>query len=188
MSIDTAPLMGDPNSLEQGRKRMKSITTKVLIAVALGAYALSSGSSKVEGQNTGSKQEASQQETVSKLRKAAEQGDAEAQYNLGVRYANGEGVPEDYKEAVKWFRKAAEQGTAKAQCNLGIRYANGEGVPKNYVEAYKWFLLAAAQGDSSAKENKKIIRKRMSSKQIAEAQRRASAFRVRKASAGLGSK
>jgi len=106
--------MGDPNSLEQGRKRMKSITTKVLIAVALGAYALSSGSSKVEGQNTGSKQEASQQETVSKLRKAAEQGDAEAQYNLGVRYANGEGVPEDYKEAVKWFRKAAEQGFAAA--------------------------------------------------------------------------
>jgi len=45
---------------------------------------------------------------------AAEQGDAEAQYNLGVRYANGEGVPEDYKEAVKWFRKAAEQGFAAA--------------------------------------------------------------------------
>jgi len=43
---------------------------------------------------------------------AAEQGFANAQYNLGVMYANGEGVPEDDKQAVKWFRLAAEQGNA----------------------------------------------------------------------------
>ena len=55
-------------------------------------------------------------ETVLKgLRTPAEQGDAEAQFNLGVMYANGEGVTQDDKEAVKWYRLAAEQGNAEAQ-------------------------------------------------------------------------
>ena len=61
----------------------------------------------------------------------AEQGDAEAQLNLGIRYANGEGVPEDDAEAVKLYRLAAKQGDAEAQNNLGIMYANGDGVPQN---------------------------------------------------------
>ena len=51
-------------------------------------------------------------------RKAAEQGDADAQYNLGISYDRGEGVPQDYVEAVKWYRKAAEQGDADAQNKL----------------------------------------------------------------------
>ena len=45
-----------------------------------------------------------------------------AQYNLGVMYDNGDGVPQDYKEAVKWYRLAAEQGDASAQYNLGLMY------------------------------------------------------------------
>ncbi len=60
----------------------------------------------------------------------AEQGDADAQYNLGFMYGNGKGVPQDYREAVKWYRKAAEQGLAKAQSNLGFMYGNGKGVPQ----------------------------------------------------------
>ena len=55
------------------------------------------------------------EEAVKWYRKAADQGDADAQFNLGVMYYNGEGVPEDDKEAVKWWRKAAEQGHAEAQ-------------------------------------------------------------------------
>ena len=50
---------------------------------------------------------------------AAEQGNAKAQYNLGVRYDNGLGVRQDYTQAVQWYRKAAEQGDAEAQFNLG---------------------------------------------------------------------
>ena len=69
-------------------------------------------------------------------RPLAEQGDAEAQFNLGLMYANGEGVPEDDVQAAFWFRKAAEQGDAAAQNNLGVRYDNGEGVPEDYVQAY----------------------------------------------------
>ena len=69
----------------------------------------------------------------------AEQGDAEAQLNLGIRCANGEGVSEDDVEAVKWYRLAAKQGLARGQSYLGIIYGNGDGVPENYAEAVKWF-------------------------------------------------
>ncbi len=60
---------------------------------------------------------------ISEVQKAAEQGDAMAQFNLGVMYNTGRGVAQDYKQAVAWFRKAAEQGDAMAQFNLGLMYA-----------------------------------------------------------------
>ena len=84
-------------------------------------------------------------------RQAAEQGDAGAQYNLGVMYYYGEGVPEDDAEAVKWYRKAAEQGYADAQFTLAATYAMGRGVPEDDVAAYAWFSVAAASGDDMAR-------------------------------------
>ena len=68
-------------------------------------------------------------------RKAAEQNYAMAQFNLGVCYANGQGVTKDRRGGVKWYRKAAEQNYAMAQNNLGFCYANGQGVTKDQVEA-----------------------------------------------------
>jgi hypothetical protein len=68
---------------------------------------------------------------------------APAQYQLGLRYANGDGVTKDYAEAVKWYRRAAEQGVPFAQFNLGVRYANGQGVERDPVQAYRWFSVAA---------------------------------------------
>ena len=59
-------------------------------------------------------------EAVKWYRLSAEQGYAEAQFNLGFMYDNGEGVPQDYKEAVKWYRLSAEQGNALGQYNLGL--------------------------------------------------------------------
>jgi TPR repeat protein len=56
------------------------------------------------------------------LEERAEAGDAEAQYNLGWMYSNGDGVPQDHKEAVKWYRLAAGQGHAEALVNLGNMY------------------------------------------------------------------
>ncbi|WP_148132454.1 tetratricopeptide repeat protein, partial [Neisseria sp. HMSC074B07] len=67
-------------------------------------------------------------QAVQWYRKAAEQGLADAQYNLGMMYANGQGVRQDYAEAVRWFRKTAEQGLAEAQYNLGLAYEQGQGV------------------------------------------------------------
>ena len=85
--------------------------------------------------------------------KAAEQGNANAQFSLGNGYANGDGVAKDYTEAVKWYRKSAEQGLADAQNNLGLCYHKGEGVPEDYTEAVKWFRKAAEQGQADAQNN-----------------------------------
>ena len=79
-------------------------------------------------------------------RKAAEQGIVVAQFNIGVMYAGGEGVPQNHTEAVKWFRKAAERGYASAQFALGLMYGLGKGVPKDNVPVHMWFTLASAQG------------------------------------------
>lgn len=81
---------------------------------------------------------------------AAEQGDAKAQFNLGGMYAEGKGIPQDYKQAVQWYRKAAEQGEALAQFNLGAMYYNGEGVPQNMAIAKKWFSRACNNGFKKA--------------------------------------
>ena len=92
-------------------------------------------------------------EEAASLRAAAEQGDAEAQYKLGVAYANGEGVAQNDEEAVQWTRMAAEQGFAQAQHNLGAAYRYGLGVAQDYEEAVQWFLAAAEQGNASAQNN-----------------------------------
>ncbi len=86
-------------------------------------------------------------------RKAAEQGDADAQANLGWAYDNGHGVEQDYREAARWYRKAAEQGDAMAQANLGVAYANGDGVIEDDREAYIWWSIAKANGNEIAADN-----------------------------------
>ena len=104
------------------------------------------------------------------FKELAEQGDAGAQAMLGGMYANGEGVPQDYREAVAWYRKAAEQGHAKAQSGLGVKYFNGEGVPADDVLAYMWLNMAGANGDKDAAENRLKISNQMTSAQIERAQ------------------
>ncbi len=84
------------------------------------------------------------------LRPLAEQGNALAQYNLGVLYRKGRGMPQDDVQARQWYEKAAVQGQAKAQFNLGTLYFNGEGVAKDYQQALRWFRLAADQGEAVA--------------------------------------
>ncbi len=111
-------------------------------------------------------------------RPLAEQGHATAQSNLGVMYAEGRGVPQDYAEAVKWYCLAAEQGNAAAQSNLGVMYAEAQGVPQDYVQAHMWFNLAAsrfsapeAEKRDQAVENRDLAASKMTSAQLAEAQR-----------------
>ena len=92
-------------------------------------------------------------EAVECYRKAAEQGYAAAQNDLGYMYRNGYGVTKDYGEAVRWYHKAAEQGYATAQYNLGYMYQYGYGVTKDYGEALRWFRKAVEQGNASAQNN-----------------------------------
>jgi TPR repeat protein len=84
------------------------------------------------------------------FRSLAEQGNAIAQYNLGLMYYKGEGVSQSYPEAVAWYHLAAWQGDASAQLRLGFMYYNGQGTPQNYAEAVTWFRKAADQGSAEA--------------------------------------
>jgi len=100
----------------------------------------------------------------------AEQGDADAQWNLGMMYYNGQGVEQDSVEAVKWFQKSAEQGDADSQLGLGWMYANGKGIPQNLVLAHKWLNAAALQGSKAAINGVDSVAKMMTPEQITEAQ------------------
>lgn len=77
---------------------------------------------------------------------SAEQGDAQAQYNLGAMYARGDGVLKDYAESVKWYRLSAKQGEAAAQKKLGDMYSEGKGVLKDKIIAHMWYNIASANG------------------------------------------
>ena len=79
----------------------------------------------------------------------AEQGDAKAQFNLGLMYETGRGVKQDDFEAVKWYRQAAKQGEKRAQFNLGVRYFNGNGVRQDDEQAKEWFGKACDNGDQN---------------------------------------
>ena len=83
-------------------------------------------------------------------RPLADQGRADAQFNLGRMYDRAQGVPQDFIAAVGWYRKAADQGHEASQFNLGATYYMGEGVPQDYVAAVGWFRRAADQGDADA--------------------------------------
>ncbi|MBU4372103.1 MAG: sel1 repeat family protein [Syntrophaceae bacterium] len=113
------------------------------------------------------------------LKPLAEQGNAEAQFNLGSLYYQGWEVPQDYKEAVKWLRKAADQGHVFSQTTLGTVYAEGvQGVvEKDYSQALMWFIFAAARGDMEAMEFRDSLANRMTPAQIVEAQKLAREFK-----------
>lgn len=86
-------------------------------------------------------------------RMAAEKGDVNGQYNLGLMYATGDGVEKDYKEAMILFVMAANQGDAKSQAAIGAMYQNGTGVEQSDKEAMKWYRKAEKQGNPYAIQN-----------------------------------
>ena len=80
------------------------------------------------------------------FRPLADQGQVLGEYIVGLMYANGQGVTENYAEALKWLKKAAEQGEAKAQFSVGLIYFKGLGTPRNYAEASKWYQQSGGPG------------------------------------------
>ncbi len=108
---------------------------------------------------------------LTEFRPLAQQGDADAQYNLGLMYFEGRGVPQEDAEALSWFRRSAEQGDALAQFALGVMYLEGRGVPQDYAQAYMWVNLAVVQGREDARKARDILAEQMTPAQIAEAQR-----------------
>ena len=83
---------------------------------------------------------------LNRILNQAEAGDSTAQYEMAVRYADGEGVTQNYPKAMAWFAKAAANGNADAQWKLGLGYLKGIGVQHDEGKAAEWFKAAANQG------------------------------------------
>jgi len=99
----------------------------------------------------------------------AEQGDPNVEFNLGLLYRTGAGVPQDHSTAVKWYRFAAEQGYALARSNLGRMYALGRGVIQDYIYAHMWVKLAASNGQEKGAKVRDFVEKKTTPTQIAKA-------------------
>ncbi len=112
-------------------------------------------------------------DTLPQQRKRAEQGDPAEQFAMGVHYAMGDGVPQDYTEAARWFSLAADQGHVEAQGTLGAYYWAGRGVPQDLTKAYFWSVLAQLGGDKASKYRVPILASRLSHDQVLAAQQQA---------------
>jgi TPR repeat protein len=143
----------------------------ILIAAAVGTLFLVPAHGSAQDSLSVSCDDAVWFSLLEHLPRCASQGDARAQYLLGLRYADGEGVPQDDTQAARWFRLSAEQGHARAQFSLGRMYRRGDGVPEDLIFAYMWWTLSASTGHEIARVNRDIIERRMTREQIAEAER-----------------
>jgi putative methionine-R-sulfoxide reductase with GAF domain len=114
--------------------------------------------------------------SLADLRKLANRGDADAQWQIGVRYHNGDGLPHDDAQAMQWFHRAAEQGHVTAQATLGAYYWAGRGVPQDLSQAYFWSALALAQGDENSKSRLEGLASQMTRAQVSAARQKAEAW------------
>jgi TPR repeat protein len=94
---------------------------------------------------------------LARLQRAAEGGDAEAELQLAILYAKGDGVELDYQAAAKWFEAAADHGLARAQFDMGVLYERGGGVQIDYAKAADWYLKAAEGGYPLAEYNLAVL-------------------------------
>ena len=136
------------------------------LAVSLGACGSESGDEK------NAETSALSASQIAGFRQAATHGDVEAAYRLGLIYARGTGVAQDFTEAYGWLHEAAMQGYPKAQYFLGEMYVKGDGVAVDYVEALTWFWVATSLGDKYAQKRMRAMTTRISTKQLDQAKRK----------------
>jgi len=124
----------------------------------------------------------------SKLRQAAELGDAEAQYDLAYLYYKADsdpsitGVIHSDDLAAEWYRKAAQQGHARAQYNMAVLYLKGHGVERDPIEAYAWLLQSSGNGHEDSLVLIEELNDVLNSKQVSSATDRAKNLGVSKSS------
>ena len=157
------------------RKLSLSSTVLTLAAVLAAIPALADFQAGLDAYNKGDYTGAAKE-----WRPLAESGDATAQFNLGLLYLDGHGVPQSPTEAANWFRRAAEQDYVQAQHNLGAMYGSGQGVKRDYVQAYKWLNICAAKGNAGCVTQRDLIAKKLKPGQVAEGQRLATDFKPQK--------
>jgi len=89
-------------------------------------------------------------QSITEAKQKAEQGDATAQFNLGLMYYAGIETLKDDKQAFYWYKKSAEQGYANAQFFVGLMYYTGTGTLKDYKQAASWIKIAYENGNEAA--------------------------------------
>ncbi|HEU4686329.1 MAG TPA: tetratricopeptide repeat protein [Nitrospira sp.] len=110
------------------------------------------------------------QKSVTELESLAKMGEPRAEYDLGLLYDQGLGVPKNDAQAFHWYSRAAEHGHVKAQYNLGLMYMNGQGMTPDLVRAYYWLSLAVAGGEPKAPAAQDYLQDTMTPNQVTEAQ------------------
>ena len=154
---------------------MRSLTWFVTLSAFASVVAASDFSTGLAAYNKGDYVTA-----VKEWRPLADQGVAAAQFNLGLMYLDGHGVPQDPAEAVKWFTRAAEQDYTAAQHDLGAMYGAGQGVKRDYVQAYKWMNICAAKGNSGCESQRDLLAKKLKASQLMTAQKLSTEFTPKK--------
>jgi TPR repeat protein len=144
--------------------------SRLIIGAAVGTFVLWPAHGSAQDSPSGWCAEVDLESPLEDLIRCATEGDASAQYRVGLRYEFGSG---DLVEAVRWFRLAAEQGYAPGQLSMGLAYRDGRGVATDLAYADMWFTLSAVQGApvNPARSNKELIERLMTSEQIAEAEK-----------------
>ncbi len=147
---------------------------RMIVALILGMLVLPAFPQDEPPPTTGDTSEVS--DNITDLITKAERGHESAQYNLALMYFLGEAIPLDYKEAFRWFRASAVQGNSSAQGSLGAMYRAGLGLPQDYILAHMWYNLAVANSELDQErriwaKNRDATAKKMTSEQLAEAQR-----------------
>jgi putative methionine-R-sulfoxide reductase with GAF domain len=172
--------LGEPDrQLWRNPRLILAVATVAVLVLAVVLYGLLHRSSATVNvpapvaAQTSSTTPAGELTTLDSLRKYAIQGDPVAQFALGARYAQGDGVKQDYAEAVRWFIRAAEQGHVVAQATLGAYYWAGRGVQQDLGKAYFWSVLARAGGDEASKYRVAALTSRMTRAQAAAEQQEA---------------
>ncbi len=135
---DITALIGQPSSAKEEGKWAEAEVERKSLATSQDASAIYSHG------------ERPYYRTPEYYEKAAGQGNVDAMTNLGVLYADGQGVAQDYVKAREWYEKAAAKGDAYAMSMLGVLYDNGRGVAQDYVKAREWYEKAAAKGEALA--------------------------------------
>jgi localization factor PodJL len=161
--------VADPAAGEERQEAEDAVTEAVVAAVAVAvavADAPDTPSPALESASLDAVDEAPEidaeidTETVQRFLAAARKGSPEAQYNVGILYAEGLGVTQDYGEALAWFERAAEQGLANAQYNLAAMHEHGLAGARDAAKARQWYRRAAEQGHSQSQHNLAVIHAR----------------------------
>ena len=114
------------------------------------------------------------------LKEKADQGDAFAQYALGLQYLTTPGIEERDPLAASWIRRSAEQGFLEAQVALADLYRKGQGLPQDLFQAYVWSSIAALRGDAYAARLKVLLAEKLATPQVKQAEDLAQAWKSKR--------